>query len=232
MKPEAEVVALPSRARPNGALPGWKRALDIVCMIAALPMLVPLMAVIAVLIKSVSRGPFLFRQTRVGYHGQQFVCFKFRTMDVSADEDQHASYYKQLIQDQTRMTKLDDLGDSRLICGAPFLRATGLDELPQLYNVLRGEMSLVGPRPCTPYEYDNYLPWHKSRFRSVPGLTGLWQVSGKNDTTFDEMIQLDIDYAARCSFWLDVKILLKTVLVIAFQVRAVARRKFTRLVGR
>lgn len=232
MKPEAEVVALPSRSRPNDALPAWKRALDVVCIIAALPLLVPLMAIMSALIKCLSAGPILFRQRRVGYHGQQFLCFKFRTMHVSADEDQHASYYKQLIQDQTRMTKLDDLGDSRLIYGAPFLRATGLDELPQLYNVLRGEMSLVGPRPCTPYEYDNYLPWHKSRFRSVPGLTGLWQVSGKNDTTFDEMIQLDIDYASRRSFWLDVKILFKTVLVIAFQVRAVARRKYTRLFGR
>jgi lipopolysaccharide/colanic/teichoic acid biosynthesis glycosyltransferase len=232
MKPEVEVVVLPSAAPPNCALPVWKRALDIVCIIVALPLLAPLMALIAVFIKCVSRGPVLFRQTRVGYEGQQFLCIKFRTMDVSADEDKHAAYCKQLIQDQGRMTKLDHLGDSRLILGAPFLRATGLDELPQLYNVLRGEMSLVGPRPCTPYEYDNYLPWHKSRFQSVPGLTGLWQVSGKNDTTFNEMIQLDIDYAARRSFWVDVCILLKTVLVVAAQVREVARRKLSRLLGR
>jgi len=91
--------------------------------------------------------------------------------------------------------------------------------------VLRGEMSLVGPRPCTPYEWESYLPWHKSRFQTVPGLTGLWQVSGKNNTTFDQMIQLDIDYASLRSPWLDAKILLKTTVVIAVQVRAVIRRK-------
>ena len=226
MKSEAHAVALPSDASARSACPLWKRLLDIACIILALPLLLPLMLAIALLIKCVSRGPILFKQVRIGYQGRQFVCFKFRTMHVDAPENNHADHCKQLIQDQKPMTKMDDLGDVRLITGAPFLRATGLDELPQLYNVLRGEMSLVGPRPCTPYEWETYLPWHKSRFRSLPGLTGWWQVSGKNKTTFDQMIQLDIDYATRRSPSFDVRILLMTARVIGVQVRALLHRKF------
>jgi lipopolysaccharide/colanic/teichoic acid biosynthesis glycosyltransferase len=109
------------------------------------------------------------------------------------------------------MMKMDSRGDLRIIPFDLFLRASGLDELPQLLNVLRGEMSLVGPRPCMPYEYDNYLPWQKERFGTVPGLTGLWQVSGKNKTTFVEMIQLDIKYAKSKTLWWDLKIILMTV---------------------
>jgi lipopolysaccharide/colanic/teichoic acid biosynthesis glycosyltransferase len=109
------------------------------------------------------------------------------------------------------MVKMDSRGDSRLIPGGWILRASGLDELPQVINVLRGEMSMVGPRPCLPYEYDRYLPWQRDRFAAVPGLTGLWQVSGKNRTTFEEMIRLDIEYARRQSWWLDLKIMLLTV---------------------
>jgi exopolysaccharide production protein ExoY len=109
------------------------------------------------------------------------------------------------------MQKMDSRGDSRIIPFGLFLRASGLDELPQLINVLRGEMSLVGPRPCLPYEYDEYLPWQKERFGVVPGLTGFWQVSGKNKTTFVEMIHLDIKYAKNKTLWWDLKIILMTI---------------------
>jgi lipopolysaccharide/colanic/teichoic acid biosynthesis glycosyltransferase len=109
------------------------------------------------------------------------------------------------------MMKMDSHGDPRIIPFGRLLRASGLDELPQLINVLRGEMSLVGPRPCVSYEYENYLPWQRERFNTAPGLTGLWQVSGKNRTTFTEMIQLDIKYARSKTLWMDLKIILKTV---------------------
>ena len=109
------------------------------------------------------------------------------------------------------MVKMDARGDSRLIPGGRLIRASGLDELPQIINVLRGEMSLVGPRPCVPYEYEKYTAWQRNRFRAVPGLTGLWQVSGKNRTTFDEMIRLDIHYAQNKSLSLDLRIMLNTL---------------------
>ena len=109
------------------------------------------------------------------------------------------------------MMKMDLHGDSRIILFGRWLRSSGLDELPQLINVLRGEMSLVGPRPCLPYESEKYLPWQKERFNAVPGLTGLWQVSGKNRTTFAQMMRLDIEYARNKNLWLDLKIILKTI---------------------
>jgi lipopolysaccharide/colanic/teichoic acid biosynthesis glycosyltransferase len=201
------------------AIPAWKRRLDIACILLALPVILPLVLFISLAIKLLSRGPVLFRQERIGYLGRRFICFKFRSMRVNASADPHADYYKRLIHEQVPMTKMDKLGDRRLFPLGAVLRATGLDELPQLYNVLRGEMSLVGPRPCMPYEYENYLPWHKNRFCTLPGLTGLWQVSGKNRTTFDEMIQLDIAYGADRSLKLDLAIMLKTFAVVALQTK-------------
>jgi lipopolysaccharide/colanic/teichoic acid biosynthesis glycosyltransferase len=115
------------------------------------------------------------------------------------------------------MTKLDTRGDARVIPLGGMLRSTGLDELPQLINVFRGEMSLVGPRPCLPKEYDKHLPWQKERFRTLPGLTGLWQVSGKNRTTFNEMIELDLKYVRTRSLWLDLKILFRTIPVVTYK---------------
>jgi lipopolysaccharide/colanic/teichoic acid biosynthesis glycosyltransferase len=209
----------------NGVIPLWKRFLDVFCIALALPLILPAVLVIAIGIKFVSRGPVLFRQERIGYQGRRFVCFKFRSMRVNANVAPHADYYKRLIHEQVPMTKMDKLGDRRLFPFGSLLRATGLDELPQLYNVLRGEMSLVGPRPCMPYEYENYSPWHKNRFRTLPGLTGLWQVSGKNKTTFDEMIKLDIAYASDRSLWLDLKIMLKTFAVVALQTKEALIRK-------
>jgi exopolysaccharide production protein ExoY len=195
----------------------WKRTLDVLLILLALPFLLPLVVFVALLIRSVSAGPVLFRQERVGLKGRRFMCFKFRTMFVDADTAMHKGHLHQLMNSNTPMMKMDSKGDPRIIPFGVLLRASGLDELPQLINVLRGEMSLVGPRPCLPYEYERYLPWQKERFGTVPGLTGLWQVSGKNKTTFVEMIQLDIKYAKNKTIWWDLKIILMTVPALIIQ---------------
>lgn len=185
--------------------------LDLALILILAPgwLLIGLCAVL--LVKCGSRGPVLFRQRRVGYKGAEFTCYKFRTMQADADAGTHRDHTRQLIHKQVPMVKLDAQSDPRLIPLGAALRAIGLDELPQLINVLRGEMSIVGPRPCIPYEYELYESWHRKRFDSVPGLTGLWQVSGKNRTTFNEMVQLDIEYSQRSSLWLDLEIILKTL---------------------
>ena len=200
-------------------VPQWKRALDILCILLALPVVAPIAFFIVLWIKCSSRGPIFFRQTRIGHRGTRFTCYKFRSMKVNADTGVHKQYLKELIHSDTAMFKMDAKGDSRLIPLGSVLRATGLDELPQLINVVRGEMSLVGPRPCLPYEYEEYLPWQKERCETLPGLTGLWQVSGKNNTTFNQMVQLDIAYANNKSLWLDVKIIAKTIPALFQQVR-------------
>jgi exopolysaccharide production protein ExoY len=193
------------------AVPLWKRCLDIALILLFLPGLLIVGTIVALIVKCGSRGPILFRQKRVGYKGTQFTCFKFRTMEVNAETISHRNHTEQLIRSQAPMVKLDTQRDPRLVPLGTLLRATGLDELPQLLNVLRGEMSIVGPRPCIPYEYELYEPWQRDRFNAVPGLTGLWQVSGKNRTTFNEMIRFDIDYSERMSLWLDVMIIFKTL---------------------
>jgi exopolysaccharide production protein ExoY len=204
----------------TGSMPRWKRFLDILCIVAALPLLVPLAFALALFIKCVSKGPALFLQERVGYRGRRFVCFKFRTMKVNADQESHERHLRALMRSNRPMVKMDQIGDPRLIrCGA-FLRATGLDELPQLLNVLGGQMSLVGPRPCLAYEFENYSLSERRRFDTWPGLTGLWQVSGKNETTFSEMAVLDVAYSRKRSLSLDVWILLKTIPTVLSQVRA------------
>jgi lipopolysaccharide/colanic/teichoic acid biosynthesis glycosyltransferase len=195
----------------------WKRTLDVLLILFSLPFLLPLMVFVALLIRSVSAGPVLFRQERIGLKGRRFMCFKFRTMFVDADVTMHQGHLHQLMNSNTPMMKMDSKGDPRIIPFGILLRASGLDELPQLINVLRGEMSLVGPRPCLPYEYERYLPWQKERFGTVPGLTGLWQVSGKNKTTFVEMIQLDIKYAKNKTIWWDLKIILMTIPALIIQ---------------
>ena len=195
----------------------WKRTLDVLLILVALPFLIPLAVFVALLIRSVSDGPILFRQERVGLRGRRFMCFKFRTMFVNAETTAHQGHLQQLMNSNAPMTKMDSKGDPRIIPFGVLLRASGLDELPQLINVLRGEMSLVGPRPCIPYEYERYQPWQRERFNTVPGLTGLWQVSGKNKTTFTEMIQLDIKYAREKSLWWDLKIILMTVPALVIQ---------------
>ncbi len=201
----------------------WKRALDVLLILLALPFLIPLALLLALLVRGGSRGPVLFRQERVGYNGRRFLCFKFRTMFVNAGSATHQGHLLQLMKSNTPMRKMDAEGDPRIIPFGVWLRASGLDELPQLINVLRGEMSLVGPRPCLPYEFDQYLPWQKERFQTVPGLTGLWQVSGKNKTTFVEMVVLDILYAKHKTLRGDLKIILMTIPALIIQMRETRR---------
>ena len=219
----------PAKAWVNlGKKPLWKRVLDLSIMLVLLPAIVPAMLLVALAIKLVSKGPVLFRQDRIGFLGKPFVCFKFRTMRVDASTAVHQGYFKQLMNSEEPMTKMDTIGDPRLIPLGSILRATGLDELPQLLNVIRGEMSIVGPRPCTPFEYSNYRPWQKQRFNTIPGLTGLWQVSGKNKTTFNEMIRLDILYAEKKCLRLDMMIILKTFPVVLQQLKEILTRVKTR----
>jgi exopolysaccharide production protein ExoY len=215
------------------ALPLWKRALDMALIVVMSPALLLVGGGVALLIACGSRGPVFFRQKRVGYKGRTFTCYKFRTMHVGADTACHQGHTHQLIKSDVPMTKLDARKDPRLIPLGSALRATGLDELPQIINVLRGEMSIVGPRPCIPYEYELYEPWQRRRFDAVPGLTGLWQVSGKNRTTFNQMIRLDIEYAERTSLWLDLKIILKTLPALCTQCQDLSseRRKQPEDVG-
>jgi lipopolysaccharide/colanic/teichoic acid biosynthesis glycosyltransferase len=145
------------------------------------------------------------------------MILKFRTMKVNVETQSHERHLEQLIQADCPMTKLDTSGDPRIISGGRILRATGLDELPQLFNVLRREMSLVGPRPCTPHEFQRCQAWQQERVNAAPGLTGYWQVNGKNKTTFTEMIEMDIFYTKNMSFWLDLTIMLKTFPAIFMQ---------------
>lgn len=198
-------------------LPAWKRALDMLIILMISPGLLLIGAFVAIVVKLGSRGPLFFRQERVGYKRRVFTLYKFRTMRADAETESHREHLAQLIKSQKAMKKLDEKSDSRLIPGGSWLRAMGLDELPQVINVLRGEMSLVGPRPCIPYECEQYEPWHYGRFDAVPGLTGLWQVSGKNRTTFNQMVKLDIQYAKTRSLGLDFMIILKTLPAISRQ---------------
>lgn len=196
-------------AKGNDGIPAWKRGLDLFCIFLSLPLLLPLSIGIAIIIKAASKGPVLFAQERIGFRRRRFKCFKFRTMKVGNDASVHQDHTSLLMKSSQPWAKMDGY-DPRVIPFGRILRASGLDELPQLINVARGEMSLVGPRPCTPYEFEKYLPWQRERFDGLPGLTGLWQVSGKNKTTFVEMIQLDIKYVRNTSFGMDLKIMLMT----------------------
>lgn len=211
-------------------IPAWKRAIDITCCLIALPVLLIITLVMAVYFKFTAKGPVFFMQERIGYKGSRFMCYKFRTMTVGADTASHRAYCDNLIGSRAPMMKLDSKGDSRLIPLGWILRATGLDELPQVINILRKEMSVVGPRPCIQYEYEKYSPGERMRFNAVPGLTGLWQVSGKNRTTFDEMIALDIQYSETSSLGLDLRIIFMTIpsLVVQFADTRAARKSKAR----
>ena len=197
--------------------PGWKFALDVTCILLALPIWLPLMILLALVTRLASPGPIFYRQERVGLGGKPFLIWKFRTMQVSAETKTHEHYFHELMSVNRPMTKLDAYGDPRLTSFGRFLRASGLDELPQIFNVLCGEMSLVGPRPSTPNEFARYEPWQRGRVNGLPGLTGYWQVNGKNKTTFSEMILMDLFYLRNMSVVLDLKIMVKTGAVIAGQ---------------
>jgi exopolysaccharide production protein ExoY len=199
------------------ALPKWKRFIDLAMVTLLIPVWLPVMTLVALWVAVTSPGPIFYRQPRIGFKGRRFMLVKFRTMKVNAETHIHEAYLEHLIISDRPMIKLDATGDPRLILGGKFLRATGLDELPQIFNVMKGEMSLVGPRPCTVLEFERYAPEQRARVNALPGLTGLWQVNGKNRTTFRQMIEMDIFYSRNISLLLDIKILLRTLPAIVGQ---------------
>jgi len=176
---------------------------------------VPLSLLIIFIIKRKSAGPVLFQQKRLGYKGEPFMCLKFRTMHCGAETVSHQGHLQQLITSNAPMTKLDNSGDSRIIRFGKILRASGLDELPQLINILKGEMSLVGPRPLQVRDYELFETycgdWQRKRFSVRPGITCLWQIKGRSSTTFERWMELDLQYIRTWSVWLDLEILAKTV---------------------
>jgi lipopolysaccharide/colanic/teichoic acid biosynthesis glycosyltransferase len=202
-----------------------KRAIDIAGSGTLLFLLLPVLAAIAAIIKLTSKGPVLFQQERIGLFGARFKCLKFRSMYLNNDPQIHQDYVREFIsgqvsgqpKDSTEPVVYKITKDPRITTIGRFLRRASLDELPQLWNVLVGEMSLVGPRPPVPYEFEIYELWHRRRvFEVKPGVTGLWQVSGRSSTRFDEMVRLDLRYCTTWSLWLDLKILFATPKVVLF----------------
>lgn len=191
--------------------PVWKRAFDIVGALSLSVALLPLLVLLAVYIKCVSHGPVLFCQSRIGAGAKRFVIYKFRTMHVAQEADSHRDYVATLIHSDIPAQKPEY--KNRLIRGATLLRSLSLDELPQLFNVLIGNMSLIGPRPEV-LQLEDYEAWQLRRFEVLPGISGLWQVSGKNRLTFNQMIRLDIQYVESLTFGLDMRIAVKTLGVI------------------
>lgn len=212
--------------RPALPIPDWKRILDVGCVSISLPFLLPLMALIVLWIWIVSDEPPLLRQARVGRKGKTFTLYKFRSIISHANASRHASYVRYLARSNMPMVKLDLICDIGLIAGGPWLRASGLDELPQLWNVLRGEMSLVGPRPCLPGEYALFSQRQRERLDVLPGITGLWQVSGKNQMSFREMNIMDVYYARNVSWLLDMYIMARTPAALLHEMWLVCRSKF------
>jgi exopolysaccharide biosynthesis polyprenyl glycosylphosphotransferase len=211
---ESGIADLPECKKVSGFSLFAKRVLDVCGSAFAILIFSPLFITIAAAVKLTSKGPVLFRQERVGLGGRRFTFLKFRSMVCGSDPHIHQEYIRRFIGGKITEAsggafKIKD--DPRLTRIGAFLRRSSLDELPQLFNVLRGDMSLVGPRPAIPYEIDLYQPWHRERFLEVkPGITGLWQVVGRSKTTFDDMVRLDLQYAKQWSIWLDIKILLQT----------------------
>jgi exopolysaccharide biosynthesis polyprenyl glycosylphosphotransferase len=198
-----------------------KRTSDIAISAVALVLAAPLWLLIALLIKLDSRGPVFYLQERVGMDGRMFLCYKFRTMHPGADSNVHREYQKQFIAGSAEANLGDGdqpvykfRSDARVTRVGRWLRRASLDEVPQLFNVLRGDMSVVGPRPPIPYEVEDYELWHRKRLDMKPGLTGLWQVSGRNRIPFEEMVKLDLFYIENWSLLLDLKIIMRTALVI------------------
>jgi lipopolysaccharide/colanic/teichoic acid biosynthesis glycosyltransferase len=204
-----------------------KRALDVTLAALALTLLLPVLLIIAVLIVLDSGWPVIFKQQRVGaerwvrdgysyWQRTVFICYKFRSMVRTADPKTHQVFAKAFVEGRVEVSnetgpKFKLNGDPRVTRVGRILRKTSLDELPQIVNVLRGEMSLVGPRPDVPYSVKHYKPWHYERLAALPGLTGYWQVKGRCDVPFDEMVRMDIEYIRNQSLWLDLKIILFTI---------------------
>jgi len=195
-----------------------KRAMDVIGSVAALLLLSPVFAMIAILVKLTSKGPVIYRQPRLGQFGERFQLLKFRSMHCDSDHKIHQEFMKNVIAGKHHGRTPDGgklvykmTNDPRVTPIGGFLRRSSLDELPQFFNVLKGEMSLVGPRPPLVYEYEEYEIWHRRRvLESKPGITGLWQVMGRSHVRFDDMVRLDLQYLRNWSLWLDIQILLKT----------------------
>lgn len=193
-----------------------KRCLDVAGSAALLLFLAPVFLAVALGVKWSSPGPVLFRQTRVGRRGEHFTMLKFRSMRADTDHAIHQDYVSWFIKSSGKQQRTGDevfkiTTDPRVTPFGRFIRKTSLDELPQFWNVIRGDMSLVGPRPPLPFEVEQYQPWHKRRvLDAAPGITGLWQVTGRSRTTFDEMVRLDLRYAMTRTIWMDIKILAAT----------------------
>jgi lipopolysaccharide/colanic/teichoic acid biosynthesis glycosyltransferase len=216
--PEIDQRELPARTAGT-----FKRLMDLAGSIAALALFAPFFMVIPLLVKLTSPGPVFFRQVRLGQYGKPFTFLKFRTMHVNNDDTIHRDYVKNLITNKVKAEMTTGSSevvfkirnDPRITSIGNFLRKTSIDELPQFINVLKGEMSLVGPRPPIPYEVSNYDAWHLYRILAgKPGITGLWQVKGRSLTTFDGMVRLDLQYIRTWSLWLDIKLLLATPLAV------------------
>jgi lipopolysaccharide/colanic/teichoic acid biosynthesis glycosyltransferase len=214
----------------SATIPLRKRLLDILLVVGTSPVWVPVSLMCGLWIKLASGGDVFFRQKRIGYHKKIFTIFKFRTMKQGADAGIHERHIRDLFDSKEPMRKLDSK-DARLIRGAGFIRAAGLDELPQLFNVLRGEMSLVGPRPCTEAELEHYRDCHRKRFNGLPGITGSWQVNGKNSTNFKRMIALDILYLRHVSVRSDLEVMLRTLPALVRQLAELVRNEPPRAGG-
>jgi lipopolysaccharide/colanic/teichoic acid biosynthesis glycosyltransferase len=215
----SELTAL--EPRPSVAADALRRARDVTIACVALVALVPVIATAAAAVRLSSPGPVLFRQRRLGRGMRPFTVLKFRTMREDADPSLHRDYVRSLLGSEPEERQEHGDGglyklaiDPRVTRVGRFLRSWSLDEVPQLINVLRGEMSLVGPRPVIEYEVEHYADWYLRRFAVKPGLTGLWQVSGRNERTYEEMVRFDVEYAERRSLWLDLRILARTVVVV------------------
>jgi lipopolysaccharide/colanic/teichoic acid biosynthesis glycosyltransferase len=207
-----------TESRPNVAATVAARVLDLTIAGLVLLVLVPVIALTVLAVRLSSPGPVLFRQRRLGRGMRPFTVLKFRTMRADADSKLHREYVRSLINADPAPHEHGELYklvvDPRVTKVGRFLRSWSLDEVPQLLNVLRGDMSLVGPRPVIEYEVEQYPDWYLQRFAVKPGLTGLWQVSGRNERTYEEMIRFDVEYAERRSLWLDLRILARTALVV------------------
>jgi len=198
-----------------------KRVFDVVCASLILIVAMPIIALAALAIFIFDGRPIFFRQQRIGAQGRRFEMLKLRTMKTSSADSVHRQYVQRWISDG-RKANADDNGgtvfklanDSRVTSVGRILRKFSLDELPQLFNVVRGDMSLIGPRPALPYEVEHYQDWHRRRLEGLPGITGLWQVSGRNQVSFDEMVKLDVQYLEDWSLTTDIQILFRTIPVL------------------
>lgn len=188
----------------------FKRVIDVVCSLVGLLVLSPVLIIVSILIKLESDGPIIFSQDRIGYMGQKFKMYKFRSMVVNAEE------LKKKLSEQNEMSgpMFKMKNDPRVTKVGKFIRKTSIDELPQLINILKGEMSLVGPRPSLPKEVKEFEPWMMERLEVKPGLTCYWQVSGRNSINFEDWMKLDIKYVRERSFWGDIKLILQTIFVL------------------